>query len=137
MNNLKPKGSQFVTLYRGVKDVNDDATIFTKRTGNMGQSWSTDRSVAERFAGYDDEGYATPGQVVTAKVHNRHIMTGAARRTIPGIHSTRSLERELPVRKGGIIHIQSVDTINENGDVTRWPSSDVTAVFGNRRTGRA
>lgn len=137
---VKPKGSQFTTLYRGVTDENADSTPFSKRTGNMGMHWSTDRSVAESFAGFDEEGYAVPGIVTTAKVHNRHIMTGMERRRAEadhGVHSTQSAENEMPVRPGGIIHVQSVENIDEDGNSSPWRSSDIASVFGKRRTGRA
>lgn len=129
---------QFVTLYRGVMDRNDDAVVFSKRTGSMGQSWSTDRNVAEKFANFDEEGYETPGVVVTAQVHKRHILSSPSERsTIPGIHSTQSLEREQPVRKGGIVHVRGVEHIREDGSVNRWSGSDISSIFGKRRTGRA
>ena len=129
--------SQFTTLYRGVTDRNGDSSMFSMRTGSMGQSWSTSRDTAERFAMFDEDGYETPGHVVTAQVHNRHIMKSAERNTIPGIHSDRSYEAEQPLRKGAIVHVRGVDGIDEGGTSKAWPKSDIKSVFGKRQTGRA
>lgn len=120
-------GPQFHTLYRGVRGT-------ALNTNQMGQSWSTDKSVAERFANFDEEGYESSGYVITAKVHSRHIMTGPERRSIPDIHTTASYEREQPVRKGGIVHVQGVERIDETGEMT---PVDPVALFGKRKTGRA
>jgi hypothetical protein len=99
--------------------------------------------MAEHFASFDEDGNETPGLVLTAKVHARHIVqpgTPEHRRMQNdlGVHGGNSLERELPVRKGGIVHVQSVERIStEDNPASNWRTSDISSVFGPRKTGRA
>lgn len=127
---------QFVTLYRGVRDPDDSGV----RTRDLGQHWSADKGVAEQFASFDEEGYSTPGWVMTARVHRRHIVEPGTIEHLRmqgshDVHSANSYERELPVRKGAIVHIRRVEH-NEEPEMN-WTDQEIATNFGTRRTGRA
>lgn len=133
-------GPQFVTLYRGVTDPDGTGDALINRTNDLGQHWSVDKGVAEHFASFDQEGYETPGWVVTAQVHRRHIVNPGTiehsrMKASHDVHSANSYERELPVRKGGIVHVRSVEHNSE--PKLNWTDQDIATRFGSRRTGRA
>jgi hypothetical protein len=128
-------GKQFVTLYRGITDT-DGAGINTR---SLGQHWSEDRSVAERFASFDEDGYDTPGFVMTANVHRRHVVQPGSleyrrMQADQDLHSPASYERERPLRKGAIVHVSGIAKLDVQGESS---PVEVSSVFGNRRVGRA
>lgn len=128
---------QFVTLYRGVRDPEETGDL---RPQALGQHWSADKSVAEHFASFDEEGYESPGWVMSARVHRRHIVEPGTIEHLRmqgshDVHSANSYERELPVRKGGIVHVRSVEH-NQEPEMN-WTPQEIAGTFGTRRTGRA
>jgi len=108
-------GPQFQTLYRGLTVTPDQVDL-----SRLGTHWTTDRSVAEDFATFDQDGNAGPGTVITAAVHRRHFTDWRSSKDAfnPAIHR----EREVPLRPGAIVHLRSVERLDDD-EVTPAPVS--------------
>ena len=117
-------GPQFQTLYRGLTVTPEQVDM-----SQVGTHWTPDRSVAEDFATFDTEGNPGPGTVITAKVHQRHVVDWRSSKDAfdPSVHR----EREVPLRKGALLHIQDVERLDDDGPV----STPVRT--GRFRTGKA
>lgn len=130
-------GPQFQTVYRGLN------TPSLRGSRDLGMHWSTDKSVAEGFASFDEEGYAVPGgTLIEAKVHRRNVvqpgsLERAHLRNSHGVHGGQSAEYEAPVRPGAVVHVRNVESLSEDGSSTSWSPENIRKTFGSRQTGRA
>lgn len=117
-------GPQFQTLYRGMTVTPEQVNMTS-----LGTHWTPDRSVAEDFATFDTEGNAGPGTVITASVHRRHVTDW--RSSHGAFNPTVHREREVPLRRGAVLHIQNVERLDDEGP------TPVEVPTGRFRTGRA
>jgi hypothetical protein len=115
-------GPQFQTLYRGLTVTPDKVDL-----QNLGMHWTPDKGIAEEFATFDTEGNPGPGTVITAAVHRRHVTDWRSSPNAfnPQIHR----EREVPLRKGAIVHIQGIEHLDDEPTSVDIPTR--------RRIGRA
>jgi hypothetical protein len=125
-------GQQFIRVYRGLHATS------SVNTDQLGKYWSSDRKVAELFAGgFDDISQAkfpvtgsgpNYGHVVTATVHPDHVV-------IPGSKEHREMvedgdlpnptssmakaEKEVTLKHGAPVKIESIDkvTVGNQGSV--------------------
>jgi hypothetical protein len=118
-------GQQFLRLHRGLHATD------SVNTDQLGRYWTSDRKVAELFAGgFDDVSKAnfpvkgdgpTQGHVVTALVHPDHVV-------VPGSPEHKKMvkegdlpdpksdmakaEKEVTLRSGSPVKIESIDKVN-------------------------
>lgn len=127
------KGNQFVTLYRGLMGVSPEEV----GQKGLGSHWTADPHVAygfatDEFAGVDDpereDVDMTPGTVIQAKVHKRHIIDpeseeGEGWVDFHGVLGPGHYEQEHTVRPGAIVHVQKMSHVDDRNERLVTPKS--------------
>lgn len=125
-------GKQFIRVYRGLHATD------SVNTDQLGRYWSSDRKVAELFAGgFDDISKAkfpvtgsgpNYGHVVTATVHPDHVVVPGSKEHLEMVENgdlpdpksdMARAEKEVTLRHGAPVNIESIDkvTVGNQGSV--------------------
>lgn len=129
----RPLGPQWVQVYRGLRDASWD-TVAQDPKQPLGIHWTRDPRVAQKFAThgslrpsrYDD---GDEGAVIAGLVHRRHLLgkddpDAVNAGVYPDYHPDSRLEREVTIRPGAPVHVQSVTQVVPDSYPYAFPSDD-------------